>query len=180
MLLPENGITFVTNNGKYNIQTTFMQKLPAILFTLACMVIFLPSLSAQPYQTSIGVRMGSANGLSFQQFLGRSNSAIEVLAVYRRGGPRTVALFSQHIPLGRNSDTYLLLGAGGHIGMNGLFHPEEFNKPVAGIDAQLGFMYSFYGSPFAISVELKPMVELWGTTAISGNNAGVTLRYTID
>lgn len=156
-----------------------MRKIPAILLTLACMVLF-PSLSAQSYQSSVGVRMGSANGLSFQQFLGRSNSAVELLAVYRRGGPRTIALFSQHIPLGRGSDTYLILGAGGHIGMNGLFHPEEFNKPVAGLDAQIGFMYSFYSSPFAISVELKPMVELWGTTTISGNNAGVTLRYTID
>jgi len=158
-----------------------MSKVLATLITLACMFTLLSTATAQPYEKSLGIRVGSANGLSYQQFFGRSHTGMETLLVYRRGGARVIGMFTQHIPLGgRSSDTYLYFGLGGHVGMNGFFFEEEYNKSVTGVDAMAGFMYSFYHSPISVSIDIKPMVELWGTRTISGNNAGFTLRYTLD
>lgn len=158
-----------------------MFRVPAILLTLACMFCLFSTASAQPYDRSLGIRVGSANGLSYHQFLGRSNTGMETLLVYRRGGARVIGMVTQHFPLGgRSSDTYLYIGAGAHAGMNGFFWNEEHNVPVAGLDAMIGFTYDFYHSPISVSIDLKPMVELWGTRKFSGNNAGFTLRYALD
>lgn len=158
-----------------------ISKVLAILFTLACMSSLLSTAIAQPFDRSLGIRVGSANGLSYQQFLGRSNTGFESLFVYRRGGARVIGMVTQHIPIGgRSSDTYFYFGLGGHVGMNGFFFEEKHNRSVAGIDAMAGFMYDFYHSPISVSIDIKPMIELWGTRTLSGNNAGFTLRYALD
>lgn len=158
-----------------------MSKVLAILISLVGFTFFSVSASAQPYPGSIGLRAGSANGLSVQAFMGHSHSSVEGLLVYRRGGARVIGLLTQYVPLGgRGTDTYFYFGLGGHVGMNGFFHQSDYNRPVAGVDAIAGFMYQLPYAPLAIRVDLKPMVELWGTRTLSGNNAGITLSYILD
>ena len=135
---------------------------------------------AQPYQNAFGLRVGSANGVSWHQFFGRSQTGLETMLVYRRGGARIIGMLTQHIPLGRYSDSYLYLGAGGHAGMTGVFVEDRYNQPAYGVDFMLGFQYVFPHAPFAVSFDLKPMFEFVAGTRFSGNNAGVTLRYLID
>lgn len=174
-------VSFVSNKEISNTKNLLMSKVLATLLTLACMFCLLSTATAQPYDRSLGIRVGSANGISYQQFFGRSNSGMETLFVYRRGGARVIGMFTHHIPIGgRSSDTYFYFGIGGHVGMNGFFFEEKHNKSVAGVDAMAGFMYDFYHSPFSVSIDIKPMVELWGTRTLSGNNAGFTLRYALD
>ena len=173
---------FISKIKIYNTRTTPMSKSLALTFSLVFFLLVGCSVSAQPFSGSVGVRVGAANGLSLQHFLGyNSCTSGELLLVHRRGGPRAVALVSQFIPLGgRRSDAWLYLGLGGHAGMDGLFFPEEHNVPAAGVDAIAGLLYRIPRSSFAISLDIKPMMELVGGPRFSGDNAGFTVRYTLD
>ena len=130
-------------------------------------------LHAQEYDRGIGIRLGTANGISYKQFVG-SNTAIEGLFVYRRGGTRVTALVEQHLFLDRSSSLYL--GVGGHAGYNGWLLENAQSSPAWGLDAEIGFEYVFPYSPLSFGVHVKPMVELHKGTVFSGNNAGFTLR----
>jgi len=156
-----------------------MKSLFALVITLLLTSVS-ASLHAQPYDQSIGVRVGSANGVSYQKFLGRSHNALEAMLVYRRGGARLIGMMEHHIELGRRTDTYLYVGIGGHVGANGVLHTDEFNKTVYGVDFMAGLQYVFPYSPIAVSVDLKPMIELNGGMVFSGNNLGASLRITLD
>ena len=153
-----------------------MRNLLAALF----LCLLFPLLRAQPYQHAGGIRVGSANGVSWHQFLGRSHTGIETMLVHYRGGARVVGMLTQHFELGRNSQSYLYLGGGAHAGMTGILIDERANQPAYGVDLMVGFQYFFPYAPFAVSFDLKPMLEFEGGTRISGNNAGVTLRYFLE
>ncbi|GAB4411854.1 MAG: hypothetical protein OHK0039_17310 [Bacteroidia bacterium] len=142
-------------------------------------LLILPAV-AQPYALSIGGRAGSANGIAVKTFLGRSQTAVEAIAAYRHGGAQVIATVQQQMELGYRSDFYLFLGAGGHAGYKGIFERETADRLCWGVDAIIGVEYVFPGSPFAISFDFKPLLELHQGVAISGNNAGVTLRCLID
>lgn len=137
------------------------------------------SLTAQDYETAIGVRLGSANGISVKHFVNQS-TAVEGLLVYRRNGFRVVGMAVGHIPLGRKTDTYLYLGAGGHVGYNNLLVTERAHYEVGGIDAMLGIEFGLPRLDASLAFDIKPMYELWGGKGFSGNNGGVTLRFWLD
>ena len=103
----------------------------------------------------------------------------ELMLVYRRGGLRSIGMISYQIPLGYRSSTSIYLGIGGHAGANGGLEAETPWQPVFGVDAMIGIQYEFPYSPWALSFDLKPMVELYRQRSFSGNNAGVSLRYLI-
>ena len=147
----------------------FFFSLPLLVFC------FISSLYAQPYHAAAGIRVGSANGFSYKQFIGES-TAVEALAVYRREGFRAIALFQQHLEVASN--TYMFLGIGGHGGYTGLLGETQFStpRPVWGVDAEFGFEYVFPYSPLSLGLSLKPMFELYKQRTFSGNNAGLSLR----
>ncbi|MEL6673110.1 MAG: hypothetical protein AAFR61_12995 [Bacteroidota bacterium] len=132
---------------------------------------------AQPYQGSIGARTGSATGLSLKQFVAEY-SAVEGLLVWRRDGIRLIGLFEQHLVLTRDGSSLLYGGIGGHVGWTGLISDTNIPQRAYGVDFVLGLSYVFPRSPITLSVDVKPMFELYRGNRFSGNNAGVTLRYT--
>ncbi|MFK7922295.1 MAG: hypothetical protein AB8H47_10090 [Bacteroidia bacterium] len=137
------------------------------------------SLSAQDYETAIGVRLGSANGISVKHFVNQS-TAVEGLLVYRRSGFRVIGMAVGHIPLGRNTDTYLYFGGGAHLGYNNLLATEQSSYKVGGIDGMLGIEFGLPGIDASLALDIKPMYELWGGKGFSGNNGGATLRFWLD
>lgn len=157
-----------------------MKKFIVLLTLVSVHLLVAPLFAQSPYSKAFGVRVGSANGLSYEQFFGRSNTAMEWLLVYRRGGARVIGMAKQYIPLTRHGEALLYFGLGGHAGMNGFLQPEDYNVPVVGIDAMAGLSYVFPYAPVILSVDLKPMVELYRGVQFSGNNAGVSLRFVID
>ena len=150
--------------------------LPVFLFFSFCLFFIAP---AQDYSTGIGLRIGSANGLTVKQYVGYS-TAVEGLLVYRRGGFRAIALVEQHFSLGRRTNTYLYVGAGGHYGYNHLIVGDLDPSRAYGVDFIVGLEYVFPHSGISVSLDVKPMFELNGRTSFSGNNAGASLRFLLD
>ncbi len=136
----------------------------------------LPFAFSQDYDSALGIRLGSANGISVKSFVS-SQTAVEGMIVYRRHGIRMIGLTMVQIPLGRNSGTSLYVGGGAHYGFNQLFNPEAYAHQVAGVDGIVGIEFAFPHSQMSLSFDLKPMYELLGSRGFSGNNAGVTLRF---
>lgn len=154
-----------------------MKKMLA-LFALS--FLFFLSSQAQPYRNAVGLRVGSANGVSWHQFFGRSQTGFETMLVYRRGGARVIGMLTHHLELGYQSDFFLYGGIGGHAGMTGIFEADSYNQQAYGVDFMIGVQYVFPYSPIAVSFDLKPMFELYGGTRFSGNNAGVSIRFLLD
>lgn len=149
-----------------------------LLSTLLSIFSF-SSLQAQDYDTALGVRLGSANGISIKHFINQT-TAVEGLLVYRRNGFRVIGMAVGHIPLGRKTDTYLYFGGGGHIGYNNLLITERTHYNVGGIDAMLGIEFGIPRHNASLAFDIKPMYELWGGKGFSGNNGGVSLRFWLD
>ncbi|MEZ4772815.1 MAG: hypothetical protein R3D00_06485 [Bacteroidia bacterium] len=133
---------------------------------------------SQEYISAIGARTGSDTGISLKHFFAES-SAFEGMLVYRQTGVRVVALAEQHLFLGRRANSALYFGIGGHFGYSGLVVPEQTPRQVAGVDFLVGFEYVFPHSPLVFAFDLKPLFELRYDPVFSGNNAAVSLRYTI-
>ena len=155
------------------------QIIATLFFTLAGFCLT-PTLQAQPYTSSLGLRVGSVNGVSWQQFWGRSHTGMELMLAYHRGGLRSIGLITQHISLGRRSDSYLYFGVGGHAGVDGWLRSEDHPVPTYGLDAMLGFSYVFPFTPIAVSLDVKPAYELHGRPTFSGNQVGASVRFWFD
>lgn len=137
----------------------------------------MPLAQGQAYLSSLGFRTGSATGLAYKQFLSPTFAA-EAQVVYRQEGAQLVLTFQPHMELGRRSGMFLYGGVGAHAGFRGLFVPEIARQPVWGVDAIVGFEYVSESQPFAFSFDIKPALEMAsGRGVLSGNHAGVTLRY---
>ncbi|MEL6649311.1 MAG: hypothetical protein AAFQ87_00755 [Bacteroidota bacterium] len=147
-----------------------------LLLSTLLSVLSLSSLKAQDYDTAIGIRLGSANGVSLKHFVNQS-TAVEGMLVYRRNGFRLIGMAVGHVPLGRNTDTYLYFGGGGHVGYNNLLNAERSHYQVAGIDGMLGIEFGLPNHNASLAFDIKPMYELMGGRGFSGNNGGVTLRF---
>ncbi|TAE47416.1 MAG: hypothetical protein EAZ89_17990 [Bacteroidetes bacterium] len=149
------------------------------ILATALSFVLCTSLFAQEYRLAAGGRLGSANGFTLKYFAGEY-TAIESIVAYRKEGIRVIALAEQHIPLGRRSQTSFFFGAGAHAGFTGLLQAEGVARPSYGADAIVGFEYVFDHSPVAVSVDIKPEIELHKGRVFSGNNAGLSLRFYLD
>lgn len=142
---------------------------------LALLALGFSNLHAQEYDLAIGFRAGSANGLTLKQFIS-DQVALEGMVLYRKGGARATVLMEAHFPIA--DDLSIIFGGGGHVGFtSSTFTETRYTQFAAGVDLIAGLEYVFPRSPFAISFDLKPSLELISTPQISGNNAGVTLKY---
>ncbi|MEO0470966.1 MAG: hypothetical protein AAF206_15170 [Bacteroidota bacterium] len=154
------------------------QKLLAI-FSLT-LVFFLPSRThAQDYSSALGLRAGTAAGITFKQFISYQG-AIEFQAVYRRAGFRGVLLLAHHMSLGKKTNTYIFIGGGGHYGYNSVINSDNRAYRVAGVDGILGIEYEFPYAPLSVSLDWKPYYDLVGPKLFSGNNMGITARLLLN
>lgn len=149
-----------------------------LIVALSLCAFFTPA-QGQDYRAALGIRVGSANGLS-AQLIGDGGLGAEALLVYRREGFRVVGMGKWYLPLGYASDCFLHLGLGGHAGYTGLIGDAAPARLVYGVDVMAGVEYVFPHSPVAFSIDLKPFWELRGTRSFSGNNIGATLRFLLD
>ncbi|MDX1905955.1 MAG: hypothetical protein SF053_02910 [Bacteroidia bacterium] len=131
---------------------------------------------AQEYEGSVGVRIGSAQGISYKT-CNRDGLGLEGVIAYRNEGIQAMAWILQSREIGR-TDTWLYAGVGAHGGVRGFMTPDQAVRPVYGADVVVGIEYVFPHTPMALSMDLKPLVELAGGKPVfSGNNGGVTLRF---
>lgn len=121
------------------------------------------------YKTAIGLRAGETSGLTIKQFIG-GNTALEgIIGIWSHGFSGTL-LFEKYAATGAEG-LNIYYGGGGHVAFETAYHNWYYYKKDRyyeyrhgymglGIDGVVGIEYKIPPVPIAISVDLKPFVEV--------------------
>ncbi len=133
------------------------------------------SIDSPDYRTAIGLRGGDLGGLTFKRFTS-SESAFEMILGLGHREPRLFSftfLFEKHVPAFNVSGMQWYYGGGGHLTLVGsrsgyIRHPwgryryhYEGGAFGLGIDGIVGLEYKIPPIPFAISLDIKPYIEVF-------------------
>ena len=121
------------------------------------------------YSTAIGVRAGGTSGLTIKHFV-RNYSAIEGIIGFHPNAFSLTALYEKYAGIGAPG-LHWYYGGGGHVAFeSGRFYSyNDGNKwrrnysdgeVALGIDGILGIEYKIPPIPFAISLDVKPFIEV--------------------
>lgn len=159
-----------------------MKKLFSILLFLSFLTLPLHQIQAQGlsidspnYRTAIGLRGGDLGGITFKRFTG-SESAIEAILGFGYREPRLLTftfLYEKHAQAFDVSGMRWYYGGGGHVSLVGsesgyIRRPwgryryyYESGALGLGIDGIVGLEYKIPPIPFAISLDIKPYIEVF-------------------
>lgn len=149
-----------------------------LMASLLCGVL---SVSAQDYNSAIGLQGGLYNGVSFRTMIS-SDQAIEGIVSARYGGFRATLLYEiQHaFPSAQRLHWYY--GGGAHIGT---YNTGNYNKQLdgasttsvfIGVDGIIGMEYNF-DFPLNLSLDWKPSFNLIGYGTFIGDGFALSARY---
>lgn len=121
------------------------------------------------YKTAIGLRAGETSGLTIKQFLGSSTALEGIIGIWSHGFSGTL-LFEKYAGTGVDG-LNVYYGGGGHVAFETHHHHWYYYKKDRyyhhrhgyvglGIDGVVGLEYKIPPVPIAISVDLKPFVEV--------------------
>ena len=163
-----------------------MRKLARILAALTILGFMILSLSAangqeiEPeinsvdYNTAIGVRAGQTSGLTIKHFTNRNTAWEGILGFWNNGFSATV-IREKHVPAFNTRGFNWYYGIGAHAALDagwdgGYVYPYRNRGDYIydgylglGVDAIAGLEYKIYKLPVAISLDVKPFIEV--TTA---------------
>lgn len=128
---------------------------------------------AQSYRSAIGLNIGSILGVNYKQFIGHSNSAMEINFGYQRHGVMLSGVYQFHFNL--VDELYLYVGGGVNVGMVNLNH--DNGKFALGIDPTVGFEYKFREAPIALAVDYTPQINIFSPMNFSV--AAFKIRFTL-
>lgn len=134
--------------------------------------------NAQDYRTGIGGRVGVSSGFTVKHFLNSSN-AIEGILSSRWGGFEFTGLYEFQQTAFNTPRLNWYFGGGFHIGSWGddNHHWKDETKTIAGLDGIIGLEYNFTEIPINISLDWKPMLNIWGDTDFWADGVGLSIRY---
>lgn len=127
------------------------------------------ALNTSSYKTAIGLRAGETSGLTIKQFIG-SNAALEgIVGVWSHGMSATI-LYEKYTPAFDVNGLNWYYGAGGHVAFetgrtvyyykNGRYDRYQDGSVGLGIDGLIGIEYKIPAIPFALSLDMKPYMEI--------------------
>ena len=178
-----------TSNALFNL-------ILVIFFVVAFIVISVLTSNAQSinsgtYNTAIGLRVGGTSGLTIKHFTG-STTAIEGIVSFWRRSIGLTALYEKHANAFGEPGFNWYYGVGGHVFVTGedagYYYDRHWNPHYyryenggfsGGIDGIVGLEYKINPIPFAISLDLKPAIDI-----TSGGNVyfyvdpGLGLKFT--
>ena len=142
------------------------------------------ALQAQDYNTAVGLRGGTSQGLSIKHFLSYE-TAIEGIVSTRWRGLMIVGLYEIEQPAFNVFGLNWFYGGGAHIGFwNDTFYnipwadnDHNGNYVVLGVDGIIGIEYTFIDFPLNISADWKPQMNFFGYTGLWGDAVAITIRY---
>lgn len=146
-----------------------MKTIYRISFALALVLCMALSAQAQSgYTTGIGLRGGSASGLTIKHFI-NSDAAIEgiISTSFKYRGTVVTVLYEKHAQAFNAKGLLWYYGLGGHVGFwdghdyydRGHKHYDD-NVFGVGIDGILGLEYYIQDIPFTIGVDVKPYLNI--------------------
>ncbi|HBX46890.1 MAG TPA: hypothetical protein DEG28_13560 [Porphyromonadaceae bacterium] len=140
---------------------------------------FTATLSAQQYNTGVGLRLGYDNGITLKHFY-RPSSAIEGIL---SASPRYFQLtglyeYQKPVPGAPGLDWYL--GIGAHVG--NIYHDRDRydSSFLVGGDLIAGLEYVFPTAPFTISLDWKPSFNFVDFNDYWYAGLALSVRYTFN
>lgn len=148
-----------------------------ILFivTLIFSSLSISSLSAQEYNTAVGLSLGGNTGVNVKQMIS-TRSAIEggIDYTFKKNTLNFFAVWQYHFPL---ADQFYAYGGGGvNLGAQNLGDGDNNGKFVFGLDPNVGVEYKLPENPITVGFDYRPSLNLVGSSLWS--NASLKLRYT--
>jgi hypothetical protein len=151
-----------------------------IILTLTLVLFISVFVSAQDYNTGVGLRLGFSNGLTVKHFLSQ-RSAVEGLLATRWRGFDITGLYEVHNQAFDVERLNWYFGGGGHVGFwngdNTNWGDRGTNYTIVGIDGILGIEYNFREVPINLSLDWKPAFNLTGYTGFWGDGGALSIRY---
>jgi len=147
-----------------------MNNLKRNLISLIFCFLMISALSGQSltgdYHAAIGLRVGETSGVSFK-FRSGSSSKVELLAGFWSDWLSLTALYEKNVQAFSVEGMNWYYRGGGHVSFaTGSYYADgrHFTRGedyAIGLDGILGLEYKIPPIPFAISVDLKPMMEMY-------------------
>lgn len=166
-----------------------------ILLSVVFLLLGTTKLTAQDYNTSLGLRIGPYYGVTFKHFV-QENRAIEAILVTRRRGVGLTGLYEIHTPAFATKRLQAYGGIGGHVNIfnrydsgfwgwdraypgngNGGIGVGGDNVMTIGLDMILGLEYTLTDLPFNLSVDWKPAINIIGNYGLSANQFAISFRF---
>ena len=142
-----------------------------VLIVLILVSTQLVALHAQPYRHAAGVRAGLSSGISYKGFRLHQMSAFELDILYNRHGLNLNALYEYHLePFNKSTRTFVYLGGG-------VFGGDWNDRFSIGVAAVAGLEYTFRDLPLNLSLDWKPMLNLYADLEPDWLDFGLSIRY---
>lgn len=137
-----------------------------------------PAVNQSTYRTAIGLRGGGTSGLTIKHFFA-NHAAIEGIIDFWPHGIGATALYEKHVQAFNVPGFHWYYGGGGHLRVypdgswtkyRGRYYWSD-NDPdglALGIDGIVGLEYKIRPIPFAISLDLKPFLEVNTNGGVGG------------
>jgi hypothetical protein len=147
------------------------------------------SINSPDYRNAIGLRGGYPSGLTFKHFSSGTTAWEGILGVWHRALSLTI-LYEKHASAFDVSGMRWYYGGGGHVAFatsrryyddrDGRYYYRYYRDDAAfGIDGIIGLEYKIPPIPFAISLDLKPTLEVTtGGAAYFDLDPGLGLKFT--
>ncbi len=151
-----------------------------LIYSFVLILIVTITARAQDYNTGIGIRAGTSNGLTVKHFIG-TNKVIEGIVTTRWQGYNFTGLYQIYKQAFEVDRLNWFYGFGGHVGSyRGENHRQIDNDEqywLFGIDGIIGMEYNFVNIPFNISLDWKPAIDIYGGLFPSGDELAFSIRY---
>jgi hypothetical protein len=136
------------------------------------------------YHAAIGLRAGETSGLTFK-FRTGSSSRVEIIAGVWSDWLSLTALYERHVSAFNVDGLRWYYGAGGHAAFatgnyyNGGRHYARGDDFALGIDGIAGIEYKIPPIPVAISLDVKPLMEIYRNGDLFfGVDPGLGVKFT--
>lgn len=138
---------------------------------------------AQNYNTGIGLRGGTSQGITVKSFLNQTN-AIEGILHTRWNGLLVTGLYEIHKNIPNAKGLMWYYGAGAHVGFwddrvdrRPPWARENKSYTVLGADLIIGLDYTIPNSPVNLSLDYKPAFNLIGYSGVWADGVALSLRF---
>lgn len=139
------------------------------------------------YQNAIGLRVGPTSGVTFKHHSG--SHAIEGIVGFWNTGASITGLYEIHAPTGTPGLKWYY-GGGGHIAFqssdyyyryrgNDYVYRYRDQGVALGVDAIVGIEYKITPIPIAVSLDIKPLIEINNHGNVYGGlDPGLGIKFT--
>lgn len=134
------------------------------------------------YNTGIGLRVGSGNGISVKHFV-QTHAAVEGILYTRWSGFLLTGLYEVHRDVRGVRGLQWFFGGGAHYGTwNAGNHdlprvPKREDMQTFGLDGIIGLDYKFYNAPINLSFDWKPAVNFNESAGFWWDELALSARF---